>query len=499
MPPDSSQGESPLLLSSGPVAGAGAGQGDTAVALPQLAPLGGRAVLPRLRVAFGPLAGRLALGALIVGAFAVVLFAATGPSALVPRSWMSFPNWESGPLHGLIGRPVDDQTAISYGFSVVILAMLAAYGVALASVRALSLRAIVICILAVHAILLLGPPLQLTDLFNYLGYARLGGLHGLNPYTNVIAHEIHDPVYLFASWHHLRSPYGSLFTALTYPLALLSLPAAFWTVKVVVVSMSLGFLALVWYIARLLGRDPRFALLFVAANPIYLMYEVGGFHNDFFMLVPSLAAVAFVLTHRDRAAGAAVMVAVAVKFTAGLLLPFLLIAVRPARRRLRILEGAALAAVPLVALSVALFGLSLPNLQDQSTLLTDFSIPNMFGWMIGLGGGAPGLLRVADVALVVAVAYLLWRRRDWLTDAGWATLALIVSLAWLVPWYVVWLLPLAAFSNSIRLRRATIALTVYLVVAFIPLTGDVLFDLGINPMASPVGEASSALQQKLSQ
>jgi len=488
-----------VLLSSGPLAGAGTGHGDTAVALPPVAPLGGRAALPRLRVAFGPLAGRLALGALIVGAFAVVLFAATGPSALVPRTWMSFPNWESGPLHGLIGRPVDDQTAISYGFSFVLLAMLAAYGVALASARALSLRAIVICILALHAILLLSPPLQLNDLFNYLGYARLGALHGLNPYTNVIADEIHDPVYLFTSWHHLRSPYGSLFTAITYPLAFLPLPVAYWTLKVVVVSMSLGFLALVWYVARLLGRDPRLALLLVAANPIYLMYEVGGFHNDFFMLVPSIAAIAFVLTRRDRAAGAVVMLAVAVKFTAGLLLPFLLIAVRPARRRLRILEGAALAAVPLIALSVALFGFSLPNLQDQSTLLTDFSIPNVFGWMIGLGGGAPGLLLVADLALVLCVVYLLWRRGDWLTDAGWATLALIASLSWLVPWYVVWLLPLAAFSSSVRLRRATVALTVYLVIAFIPLTGDVLFDLNINPMASPVGEASSALQQNLSQ
>ena len=48
------------------------------------------------------------------------------------------------------------------------------------------MRTIVISIVALHAILLLSPPLQLTDLFNYLGYARLGGLHHLNPYTHVI-------------------------------------------------------------------------------------------------------------------------------------------------------------------------------------------------------------------------------------------------------------------------------------------------------------------------
>ena len=40
------------------------------------------------------------------------------------------------------------------------------------------------------------------------------------------------------------------------------------------------------------------------------MYAIPGFHNDFFMLVPSTAAVAFLLSHRDRSAGAMVMVAV---------------------------------------------------------------------------------------------------------------------------------------------------------------------------------------------
>ena len=58
-------------------------------------------------------------------------------------------------------------------------------------------------------ILLLSPPLQLTDLFNYLGYARLGGLHHLNPYTHVIGQEMHDPVFHFTTWHNLNSPYGA--------------------------------------------------------------------------------------------------------------------------------------------------------------------------------------------------------------------------------------------------------------------------------------------------
>jgi alpha-1,6-mannosyltransferase len=268
-------------------------------------------------------------------------------------------------------------------------------------------------------------------------------------------------------------------------------------VKVLTVLMSLAFVALVGLCARALGRDPRFAVLFVAANPIYLMFAVPGFHNDFFMLVPSTAAVWFLLTNRDRPAGAALMVAVFVKFTAVLLLPFLLIAARPNIRRRRIVEGALIAAIPLTAMSIALFGFAIPNLQDQSTLLTNWSIPNLFGLLIGIGGGTPALLRVLNVAVVLTVALLVRRRRDWLAGAGWATFALIVSLAWLVPWYLVWLLPLAALATNVRLRQAALALTVFLVLTFMPATDMFLFKHGINPLNDKAGRDSRTLQQKL--
>jgi uncharacterized membrane protein len=366
-------------------------------------------------------------------------------------------------------------------------------------VRTLSMRAIAICVVALHAIILMTPPLPLTDLFNYLGYARLGGLHHLNPYTHVIGQAAHDPVFRFSTWHHLHSPYGPAFTAATYPLAFLPLPVAYWVLKVVTVLGSLGVIALVWQCARQLGRDPRFAVLFVAANPVVLIYALGGFHNDVFMLIPALGAISLLLARRDRSAGAVLMLAVAVKFTAILLLPFLLIAARPTERRLRLLAGAAIAAVPLVAGSIAVFGLSIPNLSDQSTLLTDFSIPNVVGLLLGIGGGTPELLRVANVLLVLAIVYHLRRRSDWLAGAGWSTFALIASLAWLVPWYVTWLLPLAALGTSVRLRRATLAFTAYLVLAFMPATGIVLSHLGLNPMGSAVGQASKDRQHKLAE
>jgi hypothetical protein len=107
------------------------------------------------------------------------------------------------------------------------------------------------------------------------------------------------------------------------------------------------------------------------------------------------------------------------------------------------------------------------------------------------------LLRVANVVLVVTVLYFLRRRGDWLAGAGWSTFALVASLAWLVPWYVIWVLPLAALGTSIYLRRAAIALTAYLVLAFMPATAMFFAAHNINLMATSAGQASKALQVKL--
>jgi hypothetical protein len=449
-----------------------------------------RLSVPRPWVLLRQVAGLLALAAIVFMVAKVVLAASSGPSLLVPRSGDSFPAWVAGPLHGLVAPLNLPFDSLYRRFSLLVVLMLVAYGVAVFTVRALDARIVIGVIVVLHVLLALCPPLQLTDLFNYLGYARLGALHGLNPYTHFVAQASLDPVYGFTSWHHLTSPYGPLFTAATYPVALLPLPVAYWTLKIATVLAGLGLVALVWSCARAVGRDPKTAASFVALNPVYLIWALGGFHNDFFMVDAALGAVALVLYRRERAAGAALAIAIAIKFTAVLLLPFLLLAVAPTRRIRALLTGLVLAAIPLVALSLALFGASLPNLQTQSTLLTAYSIPNLFGDAIGAGGGAPWLLHAADAGVVLVVLWLVARGRDWLSATGWATLALIVSLAWLVPWYLLWLLPLAAVARSRRLRAATLVMSLFLVVAFVPWTKWTLNLHGVNTLSGQAGAAS---------
>jgi hypothetical protein len=467
-----------------------------------LAPVGGRLGgfverLGELRsTTLGARAGYAALAAVVLGVIAVVVFSTAGNSILVPRSGVAFPSWEAGPLRGLFARPNLTPAQMTAGYSALVVALLGAYLVAVLASRALSLRVIVAVVVVLNLLLLLGPPLQLNDVFNYLGYARLGALHHLNPYTHVMTAESYDPVYRFSSWRNYASPYGQLFTVMTYPLAWMPLPVAYWLVKIVTVLAGLAFLWVLVRCARMLGRDPRTVLVLVAINPIYLFFLVGAFHNDFFMLLPATAAIALLLARRDRAAGAVLMLAVAIKFTAVLLLPFLLIAARPPERRLRVLTGVVLAGIPLLLMSVALFGFTMPNVGDQSSLITGYSIPNLLGLLLGLGGSTPTLLRVLDLGLVLIVLWGL-RRADWVAAAGWATVALVASLSWLMPWYVVWALPLAALGHSPRLRRVTLAFSAFLVLCFVPETGQFLSAHGIDPMNTPQGQAAEAYQSKL--
>jgi hypothetical protein len=449
-----------------------------------------------------PFAAWLALGFLIAVTATIAAFASSGPSILVPRSTAAFPGWMSGPLHGLFGNLPETRSTLEILSSVALIAMFCAYGVALASIRAVSMRALWVVIGVLAALLVLTPPLQLTDVFDYLGYARLGALHHLNPYTHVLAAASRDPSYLFSTWHNLHSPYGELWTVLSYPLGWLPLPVATWTLKVTTVAAGVALLWLVAVCARRLGRDPRFPVAFIALNPIFLAYALGGFHNDIFMLLASTAAIALFLGRRDRAAGALVIVAVAIKFMALLILPFMVLAAWREGRRLRVLTGAVLAAVPLVGLSLWLFGPTLPNVAQQTKLLTPFSIPNLLGLAIGVGGGTHAILRDMAVAVAVVTLYQLARyerghKRDWLAGSGWATLVFIASASWLMPWYVIWLLPLAALGRSRGLRGAALALTLFLILTLGPGTTYLLEIHHISPLHTPVGRASKALQHRL--
>jgi hypothetical protein len=151
------------------------------------------------------------------------------------------------------------------------------------------------------------------------------------------------------------------------------------------------------------------------------------------------------------------------------MLPFLVAGARGRRREP--VSGALVAGAAVVAVTLAVFGGGVGGMLraqvDQQNLVATASVPNELGRLLGLGGLTDGIRGLALALFVAALAALLvrtWRGRiGWIAAGGWATLAMLVSSAWLMPWYVTWLLPLAALGRDRRLVAGALALCAYLV------------------------------------
>jgi hypothetical protein len=444
--------------------------------------------------------GVAALLTILACALLIVVVAADRPSALAATTITHyFPGWMAGPLGGLWPSLTRSPNALKAIVTGSIVAMYVSYLLSLRYAPRLGARYAIGAIVGVHAIAFLSPPFALTDIFNYVNYARMEVVHHLNPYTTIPILEPHsDPSFALSNWHQLLSPYGPAFTLMTFAVVPLGVAGSFWALKALLMGASLGTLALVWKSARLLDRDPVAAVVLVGLNPIVLVWGLMGDHNDAFMML--FVVLGFYLLLRARAAGAtgwhvgagaAFATAVAVKASGAILVPVVLAAVlRDRRALLGVLGGMLAAAVVLGGASLIAFGFHIPDLSTQGRLVTSVSIPNLLGLALGQGGETELMRKLLELVLVGCVAAcgaMAWRRREALTAAGWASVALLVTLSWVLPWYVLWLLPLAALSGSPRLRKTALWLGVYLIVAWAPLTGNVFSAIGFHPEKTALG------------
>lgn len=425
-----------------------------------------------------------ALGALgLLGVLASVLLvaagAAGGPSQYVPAREGGWPAWLAGPLRGIgIGLS-------SGGFQALMLAMCASYLLVLATARALPLAPLLAAIVLAHVALLLGPPLISQDVFGYLAFARIGALHGLDPYTHVAAEAPRDAVYGFIGWPFQHSPYGPPFTLASYATAPLGLAGGLWAFKAIAVTSSLAAIALIMRAATRLGHSAGLAAAFVGLNPVLLVFAVGGAHNDTLLLLSLAAALALTAgaSPRFRAGALALAAGVGVKVTAGLLLPFLILAPPRARERAEVAASAALGLLVVAAIGVLGFGVHalgfLNAVGEQQQLVATHSVPAETARLLGLHGTPRWWRELYVAGFVIVLIAALWRTArgaDWRVAAGWTTLALLLSTAWLLPWYAIWLLPLAAVSSDRRLCAATLLFCAYAVLIHLPLA---------NPLLSP--------------
>jgi hypothetical protein len=468
------------------------------------------------------------LTTIVVCCAVIVVMTADRPSVLSPVTHTGFfPRWMAGPLGGLWPGLTRNGTLQKDYFTGALALMYIAYMAGLRYVPRVRLRIVVGAIVLVHVLLLLSPPLALTDVFNYVNYGRMEIVDHLNPYTTTPIYEPHsDPSFALSNWHQLLSPYGPLFTMLTFAVVPLGVAGSFWALKAILCLTSLGIIFLVYRCAQHLGRNPIRAIALVGLNPIVLVWGLGGDHNDFLMMFMILLGLYLLLRARERTAGrdaptgglrgwllpmsyeevgagVALMTAVAIKASAAILIPVVLAALlRAPRRLIHVVLGMAVATVILGVASLAAFGLHIPDLSTQGNVVTNESIPNLLGLALGSGGETNTLhlllTGVLGVWVLACCAFAFSRRApgnsspadsiDRLVIAcGWASVALLVLLSWVLPWYVLWVLPLAALSSSPRLRQAALILGVYLIVAWSPSSGALWSLIGFHPENTALG------------
>lgn len=343
--------------------------------------------------------------------------------------------------------------------------------------------------------MLVSPPLFTRDAYSYLAQGALP-LFGFDPYTNgpgVLTGPLPDNVHEF--WHNTPTPYGPLFILIAKIIAaMVGNQLIFGVIAMRLVFLG-GLVLLVWAtpgLCRHLGGRVPVALWIVAANPMMVIHMVGGPHNDLLVVGLIAAGSLLVLNGRYPTGIAVVSLAVAVKVTAGLALPFLVL-VWAGRlqgslpsRIARAAAGGLAVFLPVFALCSLAAGVSLgwlSALNTPSMIVNWLSVPTGAGelvhWLVNL------VVTVDKANFVTvgrwlgsAVFVVLACRQWWLARNGGPdavrragivlVLAAVLSPTTL-PWYLSWGFALLAMVPwSPRALQLIVFISVWLVVVAYP-------------------------------
>jgi hypothetical protein len=335
---------------------------------------------------------------------------------------------------------------------------------------AISLRTAVILAVGAHAVVITLPLLVSRDVYSYIAYGNIAGLHHANPYVQTPIDFPGDAVFRLVGPKWLATPavYGPVFMGFASVVVRLvhSLHAQVEVFRWTAMCASLGTLALIaTTVRRVRPSRAAFAVAAFGMNPVILFQSVASGHNDLLVALAVSGAFALLLARRELLAVVALTLGTLVKVVGGLPLLLLLVwcvARAPAGRRVRtFVTHAGLAA----AIGVV-FAAPFLNLHDPS--LGMFELAGHEGWLApsrffrrfldAVSGDTLGMVaRVAFAAVLLAAAVILvqavWRSARRTEDPRSAVLALGASWGWalvllmllgpiLLPWYVAWALPL---------------------------------------------------------
>jgi hypothetical protein len=335
---------------------------------------------------------------------------------------------------------------------------------------AVRLAPVLIVAVLIQVTPLAGPVLLSTDVYTYWARGRVGAVNGSDPYTTAPSAFPGDPALprMGRDWRDRPTGYGPAFTLLSegHAAAVGSSPAAAaWAYRAIAAASMLAIVGL----SAVLARRRVLAVAFVGWNPLLAVHFAGGGHNDAVMIALVLGALALARGRHPALAGAAWASAIALKWVPAMFLPLRALEARREGRRVSHLGFAAAAAV-VAGVATWRYGddwlRSFGNFSGQLGRTTSVSPAR---WLTGLG-----LSEDAAIALLIALfaaAYLWLLYEAWRGRARLALCAclLLLTTAWLVPWYAVWAVPLAAIEDDRPARLLALGLSAYLLRAAVPL------------------------------
>lgn len=318
--------------------------------------------------------------------------------------------------------------------------------------------------------LLLVPPLFSRDVYSYFMQGKLV-LAGGDPYTQGVESI---PGWFQSGvdvmWRDTPTPYGPVFVALSRGVAALAGDNPYLAVVIFRLLAVGGVALLAIYVPRLafhFGIDGSKALWLAVLNPLVLMHFVSGVHNDAIMIGLMVAGICLVIERSPILGVVLVTAAAMVKPIAFLALPFVGIIWAGSQQtvRSRILGWVKTASVAgatyaVVALAIgSSFGwiraLTAPG--DVLTWLSPstalgMATGNVLSWL-GLGdhyGLTIGFFRAIGMITAVVIVLRLILAPQGRTAVRSLMLAFLTVVALgpaVQPWYLLWVLPLAAASG----------------------------------------------------
>ena len=315
---------------------------------------------------------------------------------------------------------------------------------------------------AIQLIPLAGPLLLSRDTYSYWAYGRILARQDRNPYTVAPARFPKDPSTgaVAPGWRETTSVYGPVFTLASAGVGDIAGPSAETAALAFRLIAALAAIAAT-LLAAIVARRKAFAAAFVGWNPVVALSFAGGGHNDVWMLVLMLGALALAASGRHAAAGVVWILAAAVKAPALILLPLYLIHARRALWLAAAVAGCALGAAATVIFGWAWLTASLQVGSHEAR----YGFPAR---LEQLGAPEAAAHALADFVLAAGALWLAGQARRGRPRLALAACLLVLTSSWILPWYATWPIALAAVEEDTVAQLLALGLTAYLLPDRIP-------------------------------